>query len=153
MRALEAVAERQRLERGIDEPISLITSHGVLWANYGSLRIGAAGAHVDVESPEELFEEIDGWVAFERNGGVERLLARDLDHIEQWRGRLRAEQALWEEAARRVFRDVEATTNLRWHWRVIVHEEPNSHDPELWLQTERSDCLLSTGEDTLGGAV
>ncbi len=32
-------------------------------------------------------------------------------------------RALWSDAAERVFRDVAATTRIRWSWRIAVHED------------------------------
>lgn len=121
--ALAAIAERERLERGVDEPTRLTVGYGALWGYYGPIRIRLAGADADLEDEASLFEEIDFWVAFERPGGPGKRLERDQAVIDEWLGRLPSVQALWIDAAERVFRDVAATTRIRWNWRIAVHED------------------------------
>ena len=121
--ALAAIATRERLERGVDEPTRLTVEYGALWAYYGRIRIRLAGAHADLQDEESLFEEIDSWVAFERPAGPGRRLERDQAVIDEWLGRLPSVRALWSDAADRVFRDVVATTRIRWSWRIAVHED------------------------------
>jgi hypothetical protein len=119
-----------RAERGVEEPTKLTAGYGALWASFGRCRLRVAGPHADVVDEARLFEEIDRWVAFERSAGPGIVLDRDLAVIEEWRARLPLAQAVWEEAAALVFHDVEATTSLRWTWRITVHDDEEAF-PDL----------------------
>lgn len=71
--------------------------------------------------------------------------------------------ALWRQAAAAVFADVEATTDIRWKWRVTLHEDevdwlPRRHRshgsgtyalqvPELWLEAHGNGTSLGIGYD------
>ena len=125
--ALADVAARLRAERGLQDRWSVTSEYGRLCANYGVLRVSVDGENPDVRDPAELLEDIDTWVAVEREGGPGRVLERDREFIASWRAQLPVAQRLWEEAARLVFADVEATTAVRMDWRVSVHE-----DEEVW---------------------
>jgi len=120
---LEAVAERERRERGVEEHVRVTAEYGALWGYYGPIRLRLAGEGAEYQDEVELFDEIDSWVAFERPNGPGKRLDRDGTVIDAWRDRLPGLQALWHEAAERVFRDVFATTPIRWDWRISVHEE------------------------------
>lgn len=182
VRALARTAERQRADRDVDEPYTVTSAYGVLWVNYGPLRFSVAGADVEVTSEQQLSDQIDRWVAFERHGGQQNLLDRDRASIDEWRAALPTIQALYEQAARLVFRDLEVTTSLRWHWRVSVHEdeqppppfpsratgtgiwisetEPGCQPsrrparlPLLWLDTDHFGTALTTGVRSVAEAV
>jgi hypothetical protein len=60
----------------------------------------------------------------------------------EWRERVPAARLFWEDIARRVFRDVEATTDLHLPWQVVVHED----EPD-W------PALPSGVHDGIGGIV
>lgn len=120
--ALQGVAERERFERGVDDPVRVTVGYGALWGYYGRLRIRLAGQYAELRDETELFEEIDRWVAFQRPGGPGRRLDRDRAVMNAWRARLPEVRAIWESAAQRVFDDVAATTPIRWTWRIPVHE-------------------------------
>lgn len=122
-RALDGVAERMRSERGISETASLSSHHAALWANFGDLRVRVAGPTAEVFDEAELFAVIDFWVAFERRGTPGVLLDRDQEVVAEWKARLPAEIELWRRATAVVFADVEATTDIRWAWKVTVHED------------------------------
>jgi hypothetical protein len=121
--ALIAVAERLREERGVDDPWQLTVGWGALWAEYGDLRVRVAGEGAELHGSEDLFDEIDSWVAFDRMAGPGRVVDRDRQAMAEWRQRVPAVRQFWENVAGRVFRDVEATTNLRLGWKVVVHED------------------------------
>jgi hypothetical protein len=128
--ALDSVAKRLRVERGIDEPTKLTMAYGVLWGHFGRLRLRLAGVGAAFGDEHDLFEEIDRWVAFHRREGPGKTVDRDRVAIRQWMDRLPSIRATWEEAARHVFHDVEATTSLRWTWQIGVHEDETvSPDP------------------------
>lgn len=146
-RALAAAAERLHDERGIADPWQLVVGWEVLWAEYGELSLRVAGEGADMGGPDELFAEIDTWVAFDRPGGPGRVLDRDRQAMAEWRARLPELRQFWEGVARRVFRGVEATTDLVPTWRVVVHEDETVWPgrpltgrrplafPEVWLET------------------
>lgn len=121
--ALARVTTRLQEERGVEEPWRLTVGWGALWAEYGDLRLRVAGEGAELPSPDDLFAEIDSWVAFDREAGPGRVLDRDRRAMAEWRQRIPAVQQFWETVARRVFRDVEATTDLRLPWKVAVHED------------------------------
>jgi hypothetical protein len=108
--ALADVVRRLREERGVHDPARVTADSDALWVEYGDLRVVVAGAAPDVLDPEELFKEVDTWVAFDRIGGPGLVLDRDRAAIAEWRHRLPALQRFWQGIARRVFADVEATT-------------------------------------------
>ncbi len=121
--ALAETARRLQEERGVEEPWRLTVDRGALWAEYGDLRLRVAGGDVVLIDPDDLWAEVDHWAAFERTAGPGRVLDRDRHAMAEWRQRLPAMQQFWLEVARLVFRDVEATTNLRPRWNVVVHED------------------------------
>lgn len=131
-RALHEIAERIGAERGVRETTSLSSHHATLWANFGDLRVRVAGTSAEVSDEAELFGLIDFWVAFERRGTPGPLLGRDREVIAKWNARLPPAMALWNQAAAVVFADVEATTGIRWTWRVTLHE-----DEEDWSALHR----------------
>jgi hypothetical protein len=121
--ALAGAAARIREERGVEDPWRLTVGCGALWAEYGDLRMQVSGAGTGVPVLDGLFEDIDHWVAFERAAGPGRVLDRDERAMAEWRNRLPELQRFWEGIARRVFADVEATTDLRLPWQITVHED------------------------------
>ena len=121
--ALAAAAERLHDERGIADPWQLAVGWEVLWAEYGDLSLRVAGVGADLGGPDDLFDEIDRWAAWDRPAGPGRVLDRDRQVMAAWRVRLPELQQFWEGVARRVFRDVEATTDLVPTWEVVVHED------------------------------
>jgi hypothetical protein len=121
--ALAGATTRLKEERGVEEPWRLTVGSGALWAEYGDLRLRVAGEGVELTDPDDLFDEVDHWVAFERMAGPGRVLDRDRQAMAEWRQRLPAVRQFWEKVARQVFRDVEATTDLRLPWMVVVHED------------------------------
>jgi len=74
-----------------------------------------------------------------------------------------AAMALWRQAAAAVFADVQATTDIRWKWRVTLHEDEvdwlprrhrshgsgtyGLHVPELWLEAHGNGTSLGKGFD------
>jgi hypothetical protein len=120
---LDEIAERIESERGVRETSSLSSHHATLWVNFGDLRVRVAGSTAEVSNEAQLFGLIDFWVAFERRGTPGPLLDRDRDVIADWNARLPPAMALWAQAAAVVFADVEATTDIRWTWRVTLHED------------------------------
>ncbi|QXG76102.1 hypothetical protein KUM42_00515 [Modestobacter sp. L9-4] len=136
---LADVARRIERDRGVVDVWRLEARDGALWACYGDLLHRVAGAHADISGPDELFEEIDTWVAFERPGGPGRLLDRDLQAMADWRARLAVQRPRYEAAAARVFLDIASTTELDLVWRIAVHETEVDwsavHDrlPPEWL--------------------
>lgn len=147
VRALARAAQRQQADRDVGEPYSMTSAYGLLWVNYGRLRFSVAGADMAVTSEQDLFERIDRWVAFERHGGQQNLLGRDRAFIQEWRAVLPQSQAHYEQGARLVFRDLEATTSLRWRWQVSVHEEeqqpppfpPHAVEAGIWISEAQTD--------------
>ncbi len=121
--ALAGVTTRLQEERGVEEPWRLTVGWGALWAEYGDLRLRVAGEGAELSSPDDLFDEIDSWVAFDREAGPGQVLERDRQAMAEWRKRIPAVQQFWETVARRVFRDVEATTDLHLPWKIAVHED------------------------------
>lgn len=121
--ALGAVAQRELVERGVDEHIRVTVGYGALWGYYGPIRIRLAGQHAELRDVSDLFDEIDSWVAFDRPAGPGKRLDRDQAVMDAWRARLPDVQAIWHSAAQRVFDDVVATTPIRWEWRIAVHED------------------------------
>jgi hypothetical protein len=121
--ALAGAARRLKEERGVEEPWRLAVGWGALWAEYGDLRLRVAGEGIEVTDPDDLFDEVDHWVAFDRHAGPGRVLDRDRQAMAEWRHRLPAVRQFWEKVAVHVFRDVEATTDLRLPWKVVVHED------------------------------
>src|SRR5829696_811856 len=146
---LAGVAQRLRAERGVDDPWRLTVGWGALWAEYGDLRLRVAGEGAEPRAPDDLFDEIDSWVAFDRIAGPGQVLARDRQAMAEWRQRIPAVQQFWERVARRVFRDVEATTDLRLPWKVVVHED----EPD-WSAIH-ADLMdgVDGGIDAVGGIV
>lgn len=121
--ALERVAARERTERSVDKPTSVTNGYGSLWANYGGLRLRVAGAYAEVRDEADLFEIIDRWIAFELLDSEDALLDRDREYMAQWRARLPAEQELWEQAAERVFADLDPAISIGQDWRIVVEED------------------------------
>ena len=121
--ALTDVSDRMREERGIADSSRLTVGWGALWAEYGDLRLRVAGEGAELQIPDDLFDVVDSWVGFDRTAGPGRVLDRDRQAMAEWRQRLPAIRQFWEDVARRVFRDVEATTDLRLAWKVVVHED------------------------------
>jgi hypothetical protein len=121
--ALERIAARERADRGIDEPTSVVFEFGVLSVVYGDFRYAISGTEA-IDDEDELFREIDYWIAFERNNGLDfdELLDRDHAVIDAWRERLPSLQDAWQEAADRVCGDVRRTTPLDWNPTVSVRE-------------------------------
>ena len=139
--ALADVARRIERDRGVAAPWRLEVEHGALRATYGGSSTVVAGPSSNGFSPEELFEEIDTWVAFERPGGPGRVLDRDLQAMADWRAWLAVQRPMYEAAAARVFVDIEATTSIDLGWRVAVHETEVDWSafrgvlPSEWLAT------------------
>lgn len=128
--ALRTVADRLRAERGLTDPWSLTVDFGSLWAHYGDRRLTVAGRNPEVTSAEELFEDLDSWAAFDRQGGPGRRLDRDREAMETFRAQLPGWQQLWEQAAPRVFRDVAAAAGRDVPWRVFIRStETGWHVP------------------------
>ena len=148
--ALANAAERVERDRGVVEPWRLEVGYGRLWASYGGNSTAVAGPAPDVLDPQELFEDIDSWVAFERPGGPGRVLDRDLAAMAQWRAQLPALQRMWEEAASRVFLDVRTTTQAELDWRVAVHEEEVD-----WSRLPGGGPaqFVASGEGRVGGVI
>ncbi|GAB4079300.1 hypothetical protein GCU67_14665 [Modestobacter muralis] len=146
--ALADVAARIERDRGVADPWRLDVEHSLLWAQYGGTRIAVAGPDADVRSAEELFEQIDSWVAFERHAGPGQVLERDRQAVADWRAQLAVQQPRYQAATARVFLDIRATTTIDLGWRVAVHEE------ELdWaaLRSQLPPELLGATEGTTGG--
>jgi hypothetical protein len=121
-RALNAVADRVRTERGVVEPVRIEAGGASRYAYFGDLLIPLGSAD-GVTDELRLFEEIDWWVAFEWRGDPPpQVLDRDHEAIAQWRSRLLAAQPLWQQAAELVFADVARTTSQRWEWRVTIRD-------------------------------
>ena len=112
--ALRAAAERVGAERGVPDPWSVTWGFGALRAHDGELQVRVAGSSDGAMTAEQLFDEIDGWVAFDRADGPGRVLDRDRAAVDEWRSQLPGQQALWPEAAVPVLRDGGTTTDLRW---------------------------------------
>jgi hypothetical protein len=129
--ALERIAAQQRTERGVDKPTTVTNGYGSLWANYGRLRIRVAGAHAQLDDEADLFEFIDRWIAFELHDSEDALLDRDREYIAQWRARLPAAQEVWEQAAERVFADLDPSIIGGQDWRIVVEED--ELDRPRWL--------------------
>ncbi|CCH86149.1 protein of unknown function [Modestobacter italicus] len=121
-RALRSAAERLRKERGLTDPCGLTVEDGALWVNYGDLRVRVAGAYADPLTAEGLFDEIDSWAAFDREGGPGTRLDRDLQAMAEWRAQIPVLQRLWEDVAPRVFQDVQAAAGRAIPWRVAIRE-------------------------------
>ena len=121
--ALAGATMRLQDQRGVEEPWRLTVGWGALWAEYGDLRMRIAGEGVELIDPDDLFDELDRWVAFDRRAGPGRVLDRDRQAMAEWRQRVPGVRQFWEEVARVVFRDVEATTDLGLSWKVVVHED------------------------------
>lgn len=121
--ALAAAAERLRDERGIADPWHLTVDEGALLVEYGNRRLRVAGEGAELRGPEDLVEELDDWALLHRVDGPGRLLDRDRRAMAEWRERLPALQRFWDDVARHVFRDVEATTDLVPAWRIVVRED------------------------------
>lgn len=178
--ALQAVAERERFERGVDEPIRMTVGYGALWGYYGPIRIRMAGQFAELRDEAELFDQVDSWVAFERRAGPGTRLDRDREVMDAWRARLPSLRTLWHDAAERVLRDVAATTQIRWNWCISVHEDeerfpevpggvtgmqiavhPNSWAPDrrqlpfpqLWLECAGNWAIALPAPDGLADAI
>ena len=121
--ALAGAAARVQRDRGVDDPWQLGAADGSLWAWYGDFSVRVAGVHADMGGPQELFAEIDTWVAFDGSAGLGRVLERDLRAMTEWRAQLAVQQPRYEAAATLVFLDITATTSIDLSWRVAVHEE------------------------------
>ena len=146
--ALQAAAGQLQAERGVADPWSLTVEYGALWANYGALRERVAGAYADPMSPAQLFEEIDGWVAFDRPAGPGVRLERDREAMAAWRAQLPGLQRLWERAAPRVFQDVVAAAGREVPWRVVVRATETVW-PERVLGQGVLGIELDVGEDVV----
>ena len=106
---------------------------GELVVQFGELYLPLAGYPL---RPEDLFAEIDEWVAFERPGGSGRVLGRDRQAVLQHRAALPGQLASWTGVAERVFTDIEATAAvLPWHLAVHEYEDawPDPGVPGLHL--------------------
>lgn len=121
--AMVSATQRLRDERGVDDPWRLTVGWGALWAEYDDRRLRVAGVGAELQTADDLFDELDSWVAFQRMAGPGRVLDRDRRAMAEWRERIPAVQEFWERVAPRVFRDVEATTNIHFLWRIVVHED------------------------------
>ena len=130
--ALQRVAARVERERGVVEPLGMEVDGRALWATYADLRFRVAGEYADL-AEEGLFDEVDDWVAFEREAGPGTELERDRAYVASVRARFPAATALWEAAVVRVLRDVTATTGMVLRWRVAVHEDEEV--PLRWTGT------------------
>lgn len=107
--------------------------YGVMWANYGDLRVRVAGADADPLTPAALLEEIDGWAAFDRASGPGKRLERDLEVIAEWRAAVPLLRRVYEDVAPRVFRDVQAAAGVVIPWRFAVDETEL-----VWPRAEQS---------------
>jgi hypothetical protein len=93
--ALIGVTQRLREERGVDDPWRLTVGWGALWAEYGDRRLRVAVAGAELQGPDDLFDELDSWVAFDRNAGPGRVLDRDRQAMAEWRQRIPVIQQFW----------------------------------------------------------
>jgi len=128
------VAERIRRERGVEDAWSLSVESDVLWANYGELRV-RLGPDADVQDGAQLFDEVDGWVAFDRSSGPGAVLQRDVDDVAARWALVPASQAFWEPVVARVLADVVRTTavDVTWTIEVVDREVGPPPSPGLWL--------------------
>jgi hypothetical protein len=149
--ALADAAHRVERDRGVVETWWLEARDGALWACYGGVVVRAAGEAADVSGAEELFEEIDTWVAFERPAGPGRVLERDLQAMAEWRAQLAVQQPRYEAAAATVFLDIAATTSIDLGWRVAVHEEEfDLSSPPPWVPAGSSTAVDPPGAGVVG---
>lgn len=125
--AAEQVSLRLSHERGVDEQVAVVVGYGALWVEYGQLRLRVAGPHPDLLSEDALFEDIDEWVAFQREAGPGRVLDRDLAVLADVRAQMPVGVALWSRAAERVLADLHATTECRWTCRLLVRDDEPVH--------------------------
>ena len=132
--AMGEVAERIERDRGVADPWSLSVQDDVLWANYGDLRV-RLGPGADVHDEAELFDEVDGWVAFDRQPGPGAVLDRDVEAVAARRTQLPALRAFWEPVVARVLADVTRTTSVdvTWSIEVVEREVGVPPGPGLWL--------------------
>lgn len=134
--ALRTAAGRLREERGLTDSWGLTVEYDVMWANYGDLRVRVAGANADPITPEALFEEIDGWAAFDRAGGPGERLDRDRQVMAEWRAAIPVLRRFYEDVAPRVFRDVQAAAGVMISWRFDVDETE-----VVWPRAAQSERL------------
>ncbi len=127
--AADYVARRLRDERGVDEPVGVSSGYGALWVTFGERRVRVAGAGPDVDDEQELFEDLDSWVAFDRDAGPGRVLDRDRTAVAAVLDRMPVAQRLWSTAVQRVLVDLHATTNLTWNCTLVVLE-----DEPAWMR-------------------
>jgi hypothetical protein len=138
--ALAGIAERERQERGVDEPVGVRVEDGDLLADYGPVKFLVATTWAIDGLPEEgeLFESIDEWIAFERPEGPGVLLLRDQAVIDAWLIDLGTAEAAWPTLIERVMHDVEATTNLRVSWHIDREDEEDVFP----FHPEQPSCAL-----------
>jgi hypothetical protein len=167
---LRRVVQQERDERGVDEPASIRSDHGNLFAVYGPVKFLVASVRDVEELPDEdgVFQEVDRWIAFERPDGPGVTLDRDRLVIDAWHDKLSTMERSWPPIISKVMDDVEATTNLSVGWQLERRDEvavlpfqtaANSGFfgaqlstsprptrrlllPELWLTTQDLDSYL-----------
>jgi len=143
--ALGTVADRIRAERGIEDPWRLSIEDGVLWALYGELRV-RLGPGAEVRGEDDLFDEVDGWVAHDRRPGPGQVLDRDREARAAWRAGLPALRAFWEPLVERVLADVVRTTDVDVSWSIDLDEWQVDVPPTAGLQLTFGDQPLPVRE-------
>jgi hypothetical protein len=122
---LARIAAQERVERGVDEPISLVADDGDLLAHFGPVKFLVASSR-DIDSlpdQDDLFEQIDEWIVFERPAGPGVLLPRDRAVIDARQRCLAISERAWPGLISLLVRDVEATTSLRVSWHLEPRDE------------------------------
>lgn|GEM_PF-4635237 len=88
-----------------------------MWVNYDRIRV-RVGAGADVTSEQELFEEIDSWVAHERPAGPGRWLSRDAAAVRQAEEGTRRCVPWFRAAAARLAADLQNAWGVATVWQV-----------------------------------
>jgi hypothetical protein len=123
VRALDEVAERLRVDRGVSKRMTVTNGYGSLTAHFGRMAVSVAGADPDVRDEAQLFDYIDRYVAFQLLDSEDQLLDRDRTFMAQWRDQIAEDRRIWEQAAERVFADVDPTLGGFDNWRIELEED------------------------------
>ena len=143
-RAAERAADRLREERGVEEPVEVSAGYGALWVDYGGRRVRVAGVGAEVEDAQGLFEDLDDWVAFDRDAGPGRVLDRDRAVVAEVLASMPPAQARWTAAVQRALVDLHETTDLAWTIDMVVHDD-GSGPPWLPLTDGAYGSVLTVG--------
>lgn len=113
---VQAVIDRVGRERGLSLDFRLVNDSDTLWLEVEGFRVRLAGPYAEASNEEDLYELLDGWVAYNRPGGPGRWLDRDDRMLQERTQAIAVDEPHWYAANSDVWRDVLTTTSREYRW-------------------------------------